>query len=316
MKNLLRCLAIATLTIAGIISAPADSPADAPARGNRVIIAIIPEMNLVKQMERFTPLSHYLTTKTGIEVDIKPLSNYGQLYEEMRNGTIDGGFFGSFVYVMTRARIGIVPLARPVDPGGISTYSGLTFVRKGSGIKTPADMKGKTIALVDPSTTGGYLAQKEYLKNNGIDLDNDLKIHWAGSHEAAIKAVLHGQADIGGAKDTVVRKFRRENRVFDSVATIIDETPRNRVPDNTFAVRKGLDRAVAEKLKEAMLGMNSDPQGKKILAKFGAAKFIATTDNDFRSLYKLVNHLNINLDTYPYRKQLSSSPSRNEKGAQ
>ena len=309
MKAILKYLAVMTLALAGIFSSAEDSPA----AGEKVIIAIIPEINLVKQMERFIPLCDYMKAKTGVEVEVKPMSNYGQIYEEMRNGNIDAGFFGSFVYALTRARIGIEPIARPVDLGGRSTYSGITFVRKDSGIKNPAGMKGKTIALVDPSTTGGYLAQKEYLKNNGVDIDNDLKIYWAGSHEAAIRAVLNGQADIGGAKDTIVKKARKENRVFDSIATILDETPRNKVPDNIFAVRKGLDRTILEKMKKVLLGMNSDPQGKKVLAKFGATKFITTTDNDFRSLYNLITHLNIDLQSYTYKKDMLSSPNRKGK---
>jgi phosphonate transport system substrate-binding protein len=171
-------------------------------------------------------------------------------------------------------------------------------------------MKGKTIALVDPSTTAGYLSQKEYLKNNGIDIDKDLNIYWAGNHDGAINAVLLGQAEIGGAKDTIVRKFQKANRVFDSTAVIIDETPRKGVPNNTFAVRKGLDRKISAKLKKAFLGMQSDPYGKRVLATFGATRFISTSDDDYKSLYTLVTHLNLDLQTYPYRRDLQPSRIR------
>lgn len=298
MGSFYRIAAILSMLTLSLLTATAEA---APVR-KTLVIGIIPEMNLVKQMEKFVPLCNYLEKKTGLELDVKPLSNYGQLYEELRDGNIDAGFFGSFVYAMTRARIGIQPLARPVQPGGKSTYTGLIFVRKDSGIKQPADMKGKTIALVDPATTGGYLGQKEYLQRNGIKLDSDLKIHWAGSHEAAIRAVLSNQADIGGAKDTVVRKFQKDNRVFDTILDIINETPKKGVPDNTLAVRKGIDPDVREKLKKTLLAMNSDPEGRMALAKFGAVKFIPTTDEDYKPLYDLIKHLKIDLHSYPYKK--------------
>lgn len=272
------------------------------ATNGKVVIGVIPEMNLVKQMERFTPLGRYLEKKTGIAVEIKPLSNYGQLYEEMREGNIDAGFFGSFVYVMTRARLGIIPLVRPVNPGGKSTYTGMLFVRKDSGIRNPADMKGKTIVLVDPATTAGYIAQKEYLLSRGINIDTDMKIHWAANHEAAIRAVLNHQADIGGAKDTVVRKYRGENRVFDTIVDIIAETPKFGVPDNTLAVRKGLDAATREKLKKTLLDMHRDPEGAGVLKRFAAVRFIATDDDDFKPLYNLVRKMKIDLQSYPYKK--------------
>ena len=76
---------------------------------------------------------------------------------------------------------------------------------------------------------------------HGIDMEKDLKIYWAGSHEAVIRAVLNHKAEIGGAKNTVVAKFRKENKTFDTLVEILNESPKKGLPDNTFAVRKGLD---------------------------------------------------------------------------
>ncbi len=287
-----------------LLLAPLLLPLPAMAGDNqRVVIGVIPEMNLVKQMERHTPLGRYLEKKTGLQVEIRPISNYGQLYEEMRDGKIDAGFFGSFVYVMTRARMGIIPLARPVTPEGKSTYTGVLFARRDSGIRNPAEMKGKTIALVDPATTAGYLAQKEYLLSRGIDLDREMKILWTTNHEAAIRAVLSHQADVGGAKDTVVSRFRRENRVFDAVVEIIARSPKKEVPENTLAVRPGLDSSTRDKLRQALLSMQGDPQAAPVLAKFGASRFIPTDDHDFKPLYELVRRMKIDLKSYPYWKR-------------
>lgn len=276
----------------------------AAAPAAKIVIGVVPELNLVKQMERYVPLADYLEKKTGLEIEIKPLSNYGLLYEEMRDGKIDGGFFGSLVYGITRARIGVIPLVRAVQPNGRSTYSGLLFVSRDAGIRKPADMKGKTIALVDPATSAGYLAQRDYFADYGINMDKDLKIYWAGSHEAAIRAVMSRQADIGGAKNNVVAKFRRENKVFDAVIEIVNENPKKGLPENTLAVRKGMEPATREKLKNLLLAMNSDPVGKSVLAKFGASRFIATSDDDFKPLYDWVRHLKIDLASYPYKKPI------------
>ncbi|HXC93696.1 MAG TPA: phosphate/phosphite/phosphonate ABC transporter substrate-binding protein [Geobacteraceae bacterium] len=273
------------------------------AASGKIIVGVVPEVNLVKQMDRFVPLSDYLDKKTGYDVEIKPLSNYGHLYEDMRDGNVDAGFFGSFVYCMTRARIGVVPIARPVLPGGRSTYSGILFIRNDVGIKKSSDLKGKTIALADPATSGGYLAQKDYLAGKGINIDKDMKIVWVGSHEAAIRAVMSHQAEVGGAKDSIVKKYRKENKVFDTLIEIINETPSGKgFPDNTFAVRKGLEQVKIDALKKALLHMDTDPEGKKVLQRFGAVRFIPTSDDDFKPLYDLVRHLRIDLASYPYKK--------------
>lgn len=290
----------ATLLLFLVVVVHAATAAAAPAA--KIVIGVVPEINLVRQMERYVPLGNYLEKRTGLEIEIKPLSNYGQLFEEMRDGKIDAGFFGSLVYGITRARIGIEPLAREVHPGGKSTYSGLLFVNRDAGIKKPADMKGKTIALVDPATSAGYLAQRHYFAKHGINMEKELTVYWAGSHEAAIKAVMSRQADIGGAKNSVVARFRKENKVFDVAVDIVDEEPKGGLPENTFAVRKGLEQTQRQKLKKVLLAMHTDPDGKRTLAKFGATRFIATSDDDFKALYTWVRHMKIDLATYPYKK--------------
>jgi phosphonate transport system substrate-binding protein len=278
---------------------PCSSGAGQP----KLTVGIIPELNLLKQMDRYIPLLSYLGRKIGQEIEAKPISSYGKIYEKMRDGEIDAGFFGSFVYALTRARLDIEPLARPQRLDGISTYGGMTFVRKESGIRRPEDMRGKTIALVDPATTGGYLAQKVYLRSHGIDLDKDLTVIWTGSHDEVINKVLRNQADIGGAKNNTVNSFRRLNPAFDKSILILNENPKPQVPENTLAVRKGLDPLLVAKLKTALLKMHEDPEGRKVLARFGAARFIATRDEDFRPLYDLTRQLHIDLKTYPYLKR-------------
>jgi phosphonate transport system substrate-binding protein len=274
------------------------------AKSGKIVIGIIPEVNLVKQMDRYVPLADYLEKKVGADVEMKPFSSYGHLFEEMRDGHIDAGFFGSLVYGITRARIGIIPVARVVHLNGNSTYSGVLFARRDAGIRKATDMKGKVIALVDPATSAGYLAQKEYFSDKGINLEKDLKIIWTGSHEAAIRAVLSNQAPIGGAKSTVVEKFRRENRTFDTVVEILNHNPKNGLPDITFAVRTGLPPEMSKKLGTALLTMHSTPDGRAVLAKLEATRFIATRDEDFKPLYDWVRHLKIDLKNYPYKKQL------------
>jgi phosphonate transport system substrate-binding protein len=291
------CIRLLLLTV--LIPA---SAAAAAAPSGTIVVGVVPEINLVRQMDRYAPLAAYLEKKTGMDIEVKPLANYGNLYEEMRDGKIDAGFFGSLLYGIARARIGIEPLARTVQPNGKSTYTALLFVNRDAGIKKPADMKGKTIALVDPATAAGYLAQRAYFAMHGIDMEKELTIYWAGSHEAAVRAVLNHTADIGGAKNTVVARFRKENRAFDTLVDIINESPKKGLPDNTFAVRKGLEQATRETLQKTLLAMNSDPEGKNVLAKFGALRFIATSDADFTPLYDWCRHLKIDLASYNYKK--------------
>lgn len=53
------------------------------------------------------------------------------------------------------------------------------------------------------------------------------------------------------------------------------------VPESSFAVRKGLDPAVTEKLRNALLHMHENVTGMGTLNALGALRFIGTSDRDF-----------------------------------
>ena len=117
--------------------------------GKTLVIGVIPEQNLFRQLERYEPLAAYLSRKTGTKVTLKILSRYGNIVDNFKSLGMDGAFFGSFTYALAHAKLGVDVLARPVALDNTSTYHGLIFVRSDSRIRTARDMKGKRFAFVD-----------------------------------------------------------------------------------------------------------------------------------------------------------------------
>ena len=136
---------------------------------------------------------------------------------------MDGAFFGSFTGAMAIQKLGVEPIVRPVNLDGSSTYHGYIFVRKDSGIKTVQDMKGKKMAFVEKATTAGYVFPVAYLKEQGV---TNLKTffseyYFAGSHDAAIQAVLDKHADIGAAKHSIYDRLRASDPRIDKELLIL-----------------------------------------------------------------------------------------------
>ena len=119
-------------------------------------------MNVFKQKERFSLLGDYLSKKTGMKVQFTILSKYGDIIDKFTAAKMDGAFFGSFTGALAIDKLGVDPIARPVNLDNSSTYHGLIFVRKDSGIRSVKDMKGKKIAFVDKATTAGYIRITSY----------------------------------------------------------------------------------------------------------------------------------------------------------
>jgi len=268
-----------------------------------ILIGLIPEMNVFKQQERFKPLTEYLTKKTGVKVNITILSRYGNIIERFTSEKMDGAFFGSFTGALAIEKLGVDPIARPINLDGTSTYHGYLFVRKNSGIKNVKDMKGKKMAFVEKATTAGYIFPIAYLKENGV---TDMKkyfseYYFTGSHDAAIYAVLDKKADIGAAKHSIYDRVRKADPRVDKELTILAESAK--VPSNGLCVRKGLDANIKKKLKEALLNIDKDPEGKIVLEKFGAIRFIETTVADYKPVFDLANKAGIDIKKYDYKNE-------------
>jgi len=265
-----------------------------------LLIGLIPEMNIFKQKQRFTLLGEYLSRKTGVKVEFTILSRYGNIIERFSKEKMDGAFFGSFTGALAIQKLGVVPLVRPVNLDDTSSYKGYIFTRKGSGIVTAADMKGKKMAFVDKATTAGYIFPLAYLRQHGItSLKGFFKeYYFTGSHDAAISAVLEKNADIGAAKNSVFDRVRKENSRVNEELVIIAESPW--VPSNGLCVRKDLDISLNGKLKDALLNLHTDPEGEAVLKKFGAIRFIETTATDYQPVFQMAEKAGINLRTYNY----------------
>ncbi|MFC1837678.1 phosphate/phosphite/phosphonate ABC transporter substrate-binding protein, partial [Thermodesulfobacteriota bacterium] len=159
--------------------------ANAAPQEESITIGLIPEMNVFKQRKRFEPLAAYLSKHMGITVKLSILSRYGNIIERIKEEHFDGAFLGSFTGALAISQLGVVPLARPINKDGTSTYYGHIFVRGDSNIKSAADMKGKTLALVERATTAGYVFPLAWFKRQGIDnIDTYFKeYYFTGSHD-------------------------------------------------------------------------------------------------------------------------------------
>lgn len=297
MTHTLRLLFVSTI-ILSLLCFP--FPSLAQSSQQKILIGILPEMNVFKQKQRFNLLGEYLSKKTGVTVQFTILSRYGNIVERFNSEKMDGAFFGSFTGALAIKKLGVVPLVRPVNIDGSSTYHGYLFARKDSGIKSVKEMKGKKMAFVDKATTAGYLFPLAHLRENGVaDTEHFFSQEFfAGSHDAAINAVLKRKADLGAAKNTIYDRERKRDPRVESELIILAQSPR--VPSNGLCVRQDLPESIKHRLKSVLLGLHADPDGKAVLQQFGALKFIETTSRDYQPVFEMAKKCGIDVTNYHY----------------
>lgn len=302
---ILVCLCLAIVISCSESKRENDNATVTESQGKRpsITIGLIPERNIFEQLDRYEPLADYLSKRIGADIKLKVLTRYGNIIDNFVSAGLDGAFFGSFSYALAHAKLGVETIARPETVDGVSTYHGLILVRKDGGIKTAASMKGKVFAFVDRATTAGYLLPLAYFRENGIDDYQKFlgETYFAGTHEAAIYDVLNKKADICAAKNTVYNRLAAGDKRLTTELLVLARSPD--VPENGLAVRKGLDEAIKNELKKTLLSMDRDTEGIKVLKKFGAEKFIETTNDDYASVDKYVEQIGLNLSSYNYRNE-------------
>jgi len=301
MKTIFIVFSICLSILAGCSSKePSPPPPKKQAESRVLVIGLIPEQNIFKQVERYKPVADYIYKKTGYKIELVALPMYGNVIDRFTDKHMDGAFFGSFVYTLAHAKLGVEVLVRPENLKGISTYHGLIFVRKDSGIISAKDMKGKRFAFVDKATTAGYLLPVAYFHQNNI---TDYKTYFsetyfAGTHENAIHDVLDGKADIGAAKNTIYEKLEETDPRIRKKLLILQKSPD--VPENPLGLRKDIDESVRQKLKEAFLDMAKNPEGKDVLRQFGARRFIESADKDFEPVARYCEQIGLDLAAFDY----------------
>jgi len=143
-KNISSILLILFLTVITVIpvcdnSEKAIVPVEPVEK--QLLIGLIPEQNIFKQLDRYEPLTDYLSRKTGVHIKLIILPEYGNIIQNFVSLGLDGAFFGSFTYALAQAKLGVEVLARPENIDGSFSYHGMIFVRKDSGIKDIEDIE-------------------------------------------------------------------------------------------------------------------------------------------------------------------------------
>lgn len=124
---------------------------------------------------------------------------------------------GHFVLLKKSGKLSapLATLAVNVEGKRISNFGGVIFTRVGrDNIEVLGDVKGKTIAVPDMESLGGYQMQAYELHLAGIYLPNDAKLIITGMpHDNVVKAVLDGRAEVGFVRSGVLEGAVREGKL-------------------------------------------------------------------------------------------------------
>jgi phosphonate transport system substrate-binding protein len=264
-----------------------DAPA-APAAGQLgasdtpITITFVPSGDTGKITKAGTAIADCLSQMTGLNFKMEVGTTFAASIEAMGAEKAQVSFLNTFSVLLAEQKYGIIPAlvairnyaTNDLDPdkalGGTPQpfYKGQFIAGANTGIKSFADLKGKTFCFVDPNSTSGYIVPRIILKANGIDPDTDFKATQnAGSHNNVAIAVYKGDCDAGVTYINVLTDTSANlAATYPDIATKVTVfADTDRIPNDGMQFIKTLDPKLQAVIVEGMLAMAKDKGGNAVL---------------------------------------------------
>lgn len=262
------------LPVSLLIAALNMALAPAFAQQEPLRIGVVPALTQGQTREGINRLAQHLQASLNRPVDVRVFADYAAVVEGLGFGHIDMAYLGPRTYVIAAHRYGVKAiLTQLID--GEPFYHSYFIARAGSNLNALEDLRGRTVAFADPSSTSGSLIPKLALIKAGINPDRDLRALHTGAHDATALAVLHGQVEAGAIDSAYFHMLIRQGQLrAEDFKVFWQSEPLFQYP---WAVRRDMDEGLIAQIQRAFLSVK-DPV---IFQAFGASGFTVATDADY-----------------------------------
>jgi len=192
----------------------------------------------------------------GVPVKVTVASDYAAVVEALRNRTADLAFTHPGGYVLASREAKATIVAKNVWHGK-SSFTSRIFVRKDGGVRQLEELRGKTMAFVDPTSSSGYIYPMALLIQRGLVKNRDPRsffreVVFAGAHDAAMRALLNGHVDAIASFDLAREQYLKDPAERERIVVIAETPP---IPEAGIAARDGLDQHTFARVRAALISI-------------------------------------------------------------
>jgi phosphonate transport system substrate-binding protein len=237
----------------------------APAADKPLHLVLTPSQKPTDLLATGEEFGHVLGQLVGLPVRVTVASDYAAVIEALRNQTADLAFVHPAGYVLANREAKARIVAKN-QWHGKTTFTARIYVRKDSGLRTLEDLRGKTMAFVDPASSSGYVYPMVLLIQRGLVRNKDPRtffreVMFAGSHDASMRALLNGHVDAIASFDMAREQYLKDPVERERIAWVAETPP---IPEAGIAAREGLDAATFARVRDALLKLRG-PQHAALL---------------------------------------------------
>lgn len=237
----------------------------------------------LKAKAKWSKLGKYLSSEIGAKVKIVPLKP-GATVKAVASGKVDIMLSNPVIAVVLTKKHSSKAIATLNKKSG-SQFSGVIISKKGSGIKTAADTKGKKgMAFKFKKSAAAYVFQVKHLRDKGIYPHKDFSsFKQSKKQDDIVLAVKSGVVDVGFIKSGLLEAMAKEGKISIADFEIVDKANDTLkklhstalYPEWTVTASKKTDASTVKAISDALLKLSADSDASK---KAGINGFVAPLD--------------------------------------
>jgi phosphonate transport system substrate-binding protein len=267
-------VALFVVTLLLIMGLKAEAQTKQTASTKTLTLGIVFQGTREPLEEHFRPLVDYAARKLTPTAETKGMivvaPTPGQMMKLLEEKRVDFYMESPYpTYLINR--LGAAKLLLRRWKGGIGEYRSLIFTNKESGVARLEDLRGKIIAFEDTGSTSGYLLPKLFLLKKGFSVvekpsagakvsDREIGYIFADTYKNIASLVVQNKVAAGAISNDDYASVDDTSKASISILGESESVPRHLV-----SVRKDLPEAMAKRLKEILLSMHQNEEGKTIL---------------------------------------------------
>lgn len=226
-------------------------------------------------------LAAWLGSRLGRGVSMTQRETYAETNDLLARGEVDFALVCSGAYAALPAQTTEL-LAAPAT-NGEATYHSLVLVRADDPALRFDDLRGRRFAFVDAlSLTGRLYPESLARKAGGSFFSESVYTH---SHTESVRMVATARVEAAAVDSLVFDLMVREDPTLQSRVRVLLKSPAFGSPP--IVARRGLDPAVVRAMRDALLGMHDDPQGRALLGELGFDRFVPVEPRAYESVRRI-----------------------------
>ena len=234
---------------------------------------IVPQSNGSKLSKLWSPIIQYLEKNTEIDLRFATARNISTFEKRLNSGKYDIVYMNPYHYTLFHDTQGYNAFAKAKK----KRLKGIMVVLKDSPYNSLKDLDNSELAF--PSNAfAANLVPRAVLSKSDLSFTSK----YVSSHDSVYRNIARGRYPAGGG---VMRTFKNTSPEYRNKLKILWKS--DGYTPHAFAAHPRVPKSIVNKLQEALLQMENDPEGKALLKKIrlkGIEKGVDNEWNDVRAL--------------------------------